>query len=372
MTEQLHYINGVLMGAAMMTLLLGAMILRTGEWNRTERRNDRAHDIHNFFSLTLFVFALNYIPGILYYSGICESYVCNCLYENLAYVDIAFIPLLALKLMHKKIKIYHWVIFMLPAFVLVILSCILDESMFTTMTGIELCTLIYSIGTYLYMLRKLRKWDRQLFDNYSDVSYKLTIWYQKLTIPLYILPLMWIPMYVFIDYLELVYTFYYLLSIVVFICFINYAQKQDEVCMETTEPQQAEASTPLPIETSANNDAKNTDIPSWAEKLEKMMIHEKIYLQPDLDCNTLALAIGTNRTYLSRYLNQEKGMTFYDYINGYRIDDSLNLLKLTDLSIDAIAEKCGFRDRITFYRIFKNKIGRSPSEWKKLVREPIP
>ncbi len=37
--------------------------------------------------------------------------------------------------------------------------------------------------------------------------------------------------------------------------------------------------------------------------------------------------MGTNRTYLSRFFNQEKQMTFFDYVNNLRVEHAVGLLK---------------------------------------------
>ena len=66
----------------------------------------------------------------------------------------------------------------------------------------------------------------------------------------------------------------------------------------------------------------------------------------------MALAAGTNRTYLSRYFNRQNGQTFYDYVNSYRIQYAENLLKSTNFPLPEIAIKSGFNSISTFRRVF--------------------
>ena len=61
-------------------------------------------------------------------------------------------------------------------------------------------------------------------------------------------------------------------------------------------------------------------------------------------------------------------MTLTDYVNGHRIDTALKLLNTTDIQIQDIAYYVGIEDVNYFTRIFKKKIGVSPTEYKKSIR----
>ena len=47
------------------------------------------------------------------------------------------------------------------------------------------------------------------------------------------------------------------------------------------------------------------------------MTQEQLFLNHKLTLSDLALRVGTNRTYLSNYMNQELHQTFFDYINSF-------------------------------------------------------
>ena len=58
------------------------------------------------------------------------------------------------------------------------------------------------------------------------------------------------------------------------------------------------------------------------------MDEQRLYLNKNLTLADLAQALNTNRTYVSQYLSQVRGQTFYDYINQLRIQQvSIPLLK---------------------------------------------
>ena len=91
-----------------------------------------------------------------------------------------------------------------------------------------------------------------------------------------------------------------------------------------------------------------------------------------LTLQKLAICLGTNRQYLSNYINQEKAMTFYDYINDFRLEEAKNLLDGLDegrqYSIEEISNLSGFNSYSTFLRAFAKKYGQTPSKYLKNKR----
>ncbi len=92
---------------------------------------------------------------------------------------------------------------------------------------------------------------------------------------------------------------------------------------------------------------------------------------PRLTLSELAAELGTNRTTLSNYLNQELGTTFYDYINSHRITRAEELLSEPSnrYSVEQLAELSGFNSLSTFRRAFLKKHGLSPGQYRERVLE---
>lgn len=103
----------------------------------------------------------------------------------------------------------------------------------------------------------------------------------------------------------------------------------------------------------------------FVERLTQILMNEKAYLIPSLSISELANQIGTNRTYLSDYLNNSLSTNFYDYINTFRIDAACSLLKETNLSLEQISEKSGFNSLSTFRRCFVKQVGCTPNQFRK-------
>ena len=103
----------------------------------------------------------------------------------------------------------------------------------------------------------------------------------------------------------------------------------------------------------------------FATRLDEYMKGEQAYLNPKLTLSELALRVGTNRTYLSNYINQNLHQTFFDYINALRLTHATELLLTSNYTLEVIAEKSGFNSLSTFRRCFIQKHGCSPSIYKK-------
>ncbi len=101
--------------------------------------------------------------------------------------------------------------------------------------------------------------------------------------------------------------------------------------------------------------------------LEREINENKLFLNPQLTLTDLAAAVGTNRSYLSAYLNHELKTSFYDYINSFRLKMAMERLtnpNCTKMLVE-ISEECGFNSLSTFRRVFHRAHGCSVSEWRR-------
>ena len=106
-------------------------------------------------------------------------------------------------------------------------------------------------------------------------------------------------------------------------------------------------------------------------ELESLMIEKHLYRTPGLSKKQLTEALNTNSAYLSQAVNARTGLSITNYINQYRIDESLRLLSdvNNNTPIKAIALDVGFSSLSVFYKTFNEKVGMSPAKYREKVLE---
>lgn len=96
---------------------------------------------------------------------------------------------------------------------------------------------------------------------------------------------------------------------------------------------------------------------------------KKIYTEQDLTLEKLAKYCDTNRTYLSKVINETYRMNYTDFINGYRINEAILLLSdpivSQKYSIEAIANASGYANISSFNATFKKTTGLTPSVFRR-------
>lgn len=81
----------------------------------------------------------------------------------------------------------------------------------------------------------------------------------------------------------------------------------------------------------------------------------------------IAEHFGYNPIYLNRIFKAYCGLSLHKYMMTERLKLSEKLLLGTDLSVDEIAEKCGFSERSRFCTSFKATHGKTPLEYRKNI-----
>lgn len=84
----------------------------------------------------------------------------------------------------------------------------------------------------------------------------------------------------------------------------------------------------------------------------------------EISLEQMADYINVSPFYLSKLFKEEKGVTFVNFVNDTRLEKSRDLLKTTDLSIKEVTAAVGYNDQNYFSRIFRNKYGITPTEFR--------
>lgn len=128
----------------------------------------------------------------------------------------------------------------------------------------------------------------------------------------------------------------------------------------------------LPAE-SKLHEQRVSEIPDIAEKIKSIEegIHQqKLYLESHINIDRFAEKIGIRARELSEILNSHYQLNFFEFINGFRVEEAKRLLAVSDRSQETILDivyKSGFNSQSAFHRFFKRLVGMTPSQYRKLV-----
>ena len=86
------------------------------------------------------------------------------------------------------------------------------------------------------------------------------------------------------------------------------------------------------------------------------------YNYADVNFENSARLLNYTPQHFSKIFKEVSGMTFTDYLNQVRIEKAVSLIQTSDLTVVAVAEKCGFNNIRSFNRIFKKITGKTPTE----------
>lgn len=93
----------------------------------------------------------------------------------------------------------------------------------------------------------------------------------------------------------------------------------------------------------------------------------KTHYAEKITLDDAAKIVFLNPTYLSKLFKQKMGIGFIEYLNYYRIEQSLPLLREPQYNVQYISEQVGITDYKYFIKLFRKYLGFSPSEYKKKV-----
>ena len=102
---------------------------------------------------------------------------------------------------------------------------------------------------------------------------------------------------------------------------------------------------------------------------ELMDSSDHVYTEADLDRYRLAQMLGTNEHYVTDAISAcADGKSVNGFLNDYRLRYAAHLLATTNDSVALIAELSGF-SRSSFFRIFSEVYGMSPSDYRKVAKK---
>lgn len=113
------------------------------------------------------------------------------------------------------------------------------------------------------------------------------------------------------------------------------------------------------------NQIRNTIIPELIEYIDRN------YTQ-SLTLPEIASKCFYNGAYLGRIFKTEFDISLKDYITNKRIEYACTLLETTEHTIEDIALQVGYSEKKQFYRVFKEKTGYTPGQYREQNNTCVP
>ena len=138
----------------------------------------------------------------------------------------------------------------------------------------------------------------------------------------------------------------------------------------TTPLMSTDPSVKTPISTGGNlpaeSKAADESILAFKEKIDAFMVKSKAYKNPNLTLHELAAKLKMPPHLLSKVINDGFECNFFDFVNGYRIEEFKKLAhdpRMKNQTFLSLAFEVGFNSKTAFNRSFKKMTNQTPREF---------
>ena len=322
-------------------------------------KRHRAYQFQKVFAMTLILHSIGFFNNFLVAACGDLPYAdyLNTLFLLFDYVIVGGYIVFGISLaMPGRYKLRQLLIVEIPFVGAMIMFAITGNQ--KILPAMQVFTLITCLIIMVYLLYSIKKYTAMLNDNVSNLEYFDLRWSNILVTLFFVYQLLW-----YADSLSqqdwfagqeggcsLIFdSVYCLISIAIVLYVMHKIITQKVFVLE-------------------NQGDKDPYYKALFSKDIEQIIHEKQYYRDStLTLQKLAQQLGTNRQYMSNYINRERNMTFYEYINEFRLEEAKIMLESknseSQQSMEDIAVMVGFNSYSTFLRSFKSKYGKTPSNY---------
>jgi AraC-like DNA-binding protein len=106
------------------------------------------------------------------------------------------------------------------------------------------------------------------------------------------------------------------------------------------------------------------------DKLVDKVTQDRLYLDPDFNMEKLTAATGYSRHQISEVLNQYADISFYPFVNRFRVEQVCAQMKkaaakdnMSSLNMLELSYACGFKSKSSFNEYFRRFTGETPSQY---------
>jgi AraC-like DNA-binding protein len=214
----------------------------------------------------------------------------------------------------------------------------------------------------------LYKWVKKQ----TNLSYEDKVWKNWMIVYLFFQAGLWLPFYLTFIWIDkaltyhMVYTtgaIWLVLSSVLLLLYpsLLHGQQPNKDLKKNGKPKQA------PEVNGRAQEADEQKMEDVKMAIDKGLEKKVLFLKQGYNIHEFAKDIGMPVYQISKYITQHTGMGFIDFINQKRIEYCVQQLdsgNWKNITVEAIAQECGFNNRNSFTNAFKKFKGVSPSEYK--------
>ena len=103
---------------------------------------------------------------------------------------------------------------------------------------------------------------------------------------------------------------------------------------------------------------------SLLTRFQTVMLNEQLFLKPSLSLQDIAERLHTNKTYISKLVNNTYNLSFPEFLNTLRVDYAQQYIRNhPNAKQEEIARASGFLSASTFNKIFRKITGLTPKMW---------
>ena len=85
----------------------------------------------------------------------------------------------------------------------------------------------------------------------------------------------------------------------------------------------------------------------------------------DISLEKLSSQFSFSKSYFSRLITKQTGLSFMDYLHLVRLEKAINLLSNTRVPVKEVAGMVGYLNQTYFYKLFSDKYGTTPAKYRR-------
>lgn len=347
------------------------------------KKNRRANI---FLALFLLVISSNFFFMMLARKGVLSFPVAFGLFSqpalatagSLLYLYTIFMTGMERRFVFRHLIHFSMGIFLLLLFLLGYFSEAFEETghrfirIGVTLLGVALVTSLTYVG---YSLIRLRAYSRKVEYFFSDLDRKSLSWLNKLTVVSLLLLVVWNGEFwlalsgtIHRNPFNLVINSTLVMLVIFFTAY--HLVNQPEVFRKNLEMQEilSEEDRTEDKEKYTRQNIDEVKMHDYLVRLKSYIETYKPYLHENITIKELSEKVGIPYHHLSIVINSMLKKNFYTFINEYRIEEAITIMKEPgneDASVLSIAFRSGFNSKSSFNNVFKKITGHTPSEFRK-------